>query len=35
MWLLLANGFVAKTNLLGFALPINYSFLALPGLTGS
>jgi hypothetical protein len=26
MWLLLANSFVAKTNLPGFALPINYSF---------
>jgi hypothetical protein len=31
MWLLLANGFVAETNLPGFALPINYSVIKVSG----
>jgi hypothetical protein len=31
MWLLLVNGFVSETNLPGFALPINYSFVKVSG----
>jgi hypothetical protein len=31
MWFLLAIGFVAKTNLPGLALPINYSVVKVSG----